>query len=213
MAHRRRPDHQRWADSGPVDRHHAAGGDLGEPAGAGLLHGLHAGRFQLQPVLRHHVPVHRIHDRRRYLQQHRPAVRLLGAGGRMLLPAHRLLVHPAGGGRRREEGLHRHQVWRPGVAAGDPLPVLQWQQPGDQRAHRRRPCGNAGRPIHHLAGRGHLRGSGGQVGPVPPPRVASRRHGRPHTGQRPDPRRHHGCRRRLPGGPASSRCSAPPRTS
>ena len=36
-----------------------------------------------------------------------------------------------------------------------------------------------------------LRG-GGQIGPIPPARLAARRHGRPDAGQRPDPCRHDG---------------------
>ena len=39
-----------------------------------------------------------------------------------------------------------------------------------------------------------------QVGAVPPARVAARRHGRPHAGLRPDPRRNHGHRGRVHGG-------------
>ncbi len=41
----------------------------------------------------------------------------------------------------------------------------------------------------------------GQVGPAPPADLAARRHGRPLAGQRPDPRGHHGHRRRLPDRP------------
>ena len=45
-----------------------------------------------------------------------------------------------------------------------------------------------------------LHGRHGQVGPVPAARVAARRHGRSHSGVGPHPCRHHGHRRRLPGG-------------
>ena len=41
----------------------------------------------------------------------------------------------------------------------------------------------------------------GQVRPAAAADLAARRHGRPHAGQRPDPRRHHGHRRRLPDRP------------
>ena len=41
----------------------------------------------------------------------------------------------------------------------------------------------------------------GQERPVPAARLAARRHGGPDAGQRPDPRRHHGQRRRLHGRP------------
>ena len=43
-----------------------------------------------------------------------------------------------------------------------------------------------------------LAGRRRQVGPDPAPHLASRRHGGPHPGQRPDPRGHHGDGRRLP---------------
>ena len=46
-----------------------------------------------------------------------------------------------------------------------------------------------------------LVGRGGQVGPDPPVPVAGRRHGGPDPGLGPDPRRHHGHRRRLPAVP------------
>ena len=51
-------------------------------------------------------------------------------------------------------------------------------------------------------GHGHLpaavRGRRRQVGPAPAVPVVGRRHGGPHTGVRPHPRRHHGHGRRLP---------------
>ena len=46
-----------------------------------------------------------------------------------------------------------------------------------------------------------------QVGPDPALHLAAGRDGRPDAGLRPDPRRHHGHRRRLPGGPDSTCCS------
>ena len=45
-----------------------------------------------------------------------------------------------------------------------------------------------------------LPGRGRQIRPASPLRLAPRRHGRPHAGERLDPRRHHGDGRRLPGG-------------
>ena len=47
-----------------------------------------------------------------------------------------------------------------------------------------------------------------QERPVPAARLAAGRHGGPHAGQRPDPRRHHGQRRRLHGGALATRCSS-----
>ena len=52
----------------------------------------------------------------------------------------------------------------------------------------------------HLAGAGHLCGGCGQIGPVPPAHLAARCHGRPHAGQRPDPRCYYGSGGRFPGG-------------
>ena len=55
-------------------------------------------------------------------------------------------------------------------------------------------------PRHrHLDLPAAVRRRGGQERPVPAARLAARRHGGPDPGQRPDPRRHHGQRRRLHG--------------
>ena len=51
---------------------------------------------------------------------------------------------------------------------------------------------------HHPAAAGRRRR---QVGPDPAVRLAARRHGRPHPGLGPDPRRHHGDLGRLPADP------------
>ncbi len=80
---------------------------------------------------------------------------------------------------------------------------------------RRRPS----RPHRRLRHRHpHLLRRGRQIRPGPAPRLAARRHGRPHPRQRPHPRRHHGRRRRLPHRPhlspdvrhAIARDSSPP---
>ncbi len=82
--------------------------------------------------------------------------------------------------------------------------LLLYSQHRDIR-HRRTPRdGDCRDPCRHrsdLGGHRHLLRRRRQVGPVPAARLAARRHGRPHPGQRPDPCRHHGRRRRLPGGP------------
>jgi len=52
----------------------------------------------------------------------------------------------------------------------------------------------------HLGRHRHLLRGGGQVGAVPPPYLAARCHGGPDASECPDPCRHHGCRRCLPGG-------------
>ena len=50
----------------------------------------------------------------------------------------------------------------------------------------------------HRPGPAAALGGGGQIGAVAPDGVAAGRHGRPHPGLGPDPRRHHGHRRHLP---------------
>ena len=50
-------------------------------------------------------------------------------------------------------------------------------------------------------------GATGKSAQIPLLPVAAGRHGRPHPGERPDPRRHHGDRRHLPDLPAGARCS------
>ena len=67
------------------------------------------------------------------------------------------------------------------------------------------PPADAGDVCRRRRGHGHLPAAdaGGlrQERPVPAARVVARRHGRPHAGQRPDPRGHDGHRRRVHGGP------------
>ena len=53
----------------------------------------------------------------------------------------------------------------------------------------------------HLDGFGDFRRGRRKVGTVPSPLLAARRHGGPDSGQRPDPCRHHGGGRGVPGGP------------
>ena len=65
------------------------------------------------------------------------------------------------------------------------------------------------RDDHHLPAAVH--GSDGQVGPVPAPHLAARRHGGPDPGLGPHPCRHHGHRRRLPGGAHVAALRACPR--
>ena len=60
-------------------------------------------------------------------------------------------------------------------------------------------------------GPGALLRRGGQERPVPPARLAARRHGGPHTRQRPHPRRDHGGRRRLPARPDGLHAQRPRR--
>ena len=69
----------------------------------------------------------------------------------------------------------------------------------EQGARRDEPGGRLRRAERDGAAAVHRRH--GQVGAVPLVRLAAGRHGRPHAGFGPDPRRHHGDGRRLHGGP------------
>ena len=55
--------------------------------------------------------------------QPHPTVRVLGTGGTVLLPAHRVLVPPSGSGCRCQEGVHRHEDRRLRFPARHPVPV------------------------------------------------------------------------------------------
>ena len=86
---------------------------------------------------------------------------------------------------------------------GGPVPHLH--EPRHARHPGHGPRGPAA--VGPRLGAGH-RGGGpdpgrgrGQVGTTAPADVAARRHGRPHAHQRPHPRRNHGHRGRVPGGP------------
>ena len=109
-----------------------------------------------------------------------------------------------------KESLYRYSHWRRGFSTGNHLPLLP--RPGFRRgrfeclAHPghlaggptpggwRRPVGRHGLDVDLP---GDFRRGGGQVGPVPAPFLAARRHGRPHSGQRADSRGYHGGGRRL----------------
>ena len=68
---------------------------------------------------------------------------------------------------------------------------------------RRAPAPAVGRPAD-AGGRRPVHGLRRQVGAGPAAHLAARRHGRPHAGQRPDPRRDDGRRRRLHGRPPAA---------
>ncbi len=73
--------------------------------GAHLHHRLHGRRPGLQALLRLHLAVHLLDADAGDEQQLPAAVLRLGGGGPGLLPADRLLVHPADGDLRQHEGL------------------------------------------------------------------------------------------------------------
>ena len=104
-------------------------------AGADLLAGVHARRRGIQPLLRLHVAVHGVDAGPGAGVEHPPAVRVLGAGGPLLVPADRLLVLQGLGAQGRDEGV-----------------------PGD--AHRRpRLHDRAAHHLHEGGHAGHLRAS------------------------------------------------------
>ena len=87
--------------------------------GADLLAGLHGRRAATgatSPTCRSS----RLDARAGHGRQHPHDLRVLGDGRRLVLPAHRLLVRPAGGRCRREEGVPRHALRRHRLPAGDP---------------------------------------------------------------------------------------------
>ena len=104
-----------------------------------------------------------------------------------------------GGGR--QESLCHHPHRRRGPSHRYAAAV---QRDRHFRHSRDYPRGGAGRDKRRDAdgcAAADIPGRDGQVRPVPPPRMAARRDGRPHAGQRPHPRGHDGGRGRVPGGP------------
>ena len=75
--------------------------------GARLHHRLHGRRPRLPALLLVHLAVHVLDADARDEQQLPAAVLRLGSGGPGVVPADRFLVHPADGGVREPEGVHR----------------------------------------------------------------------------------------------------------
>src|SRR4029453_15703607 len=86
----------------------AAARHAGVVAGPRVLDRLRARRPALHPLLRLPVAVHGVDARPGHSQDHHPAHLHVGAGGRVLVRAHRPLVGGEGQQRRRPQGLH-HQ--------------------------------------------------------------------------------------------------------
>ena len=148
----------------------------------GLLHRVHARRAALRLVLRVPRPVRRSHARPRAGRQPRLPLLSLGARGPGVVPADRLLAREAPGGRGGQEGLRHHANRRRGAAHRHHPALPGHGHLRHQRRHpRRRERGGHGAD---LAGYRQPRdvprvpGRDGQVGPVPVPRLAARRHGR-----------------------------------
>ena len=191
-------DPGRPADRLPADRRHDD-----RPAGPRLLDRLHEPRPRVLAVLRVPEPVHVLDAAARPRRQLAGRVRGMGAGRPVELPAHRLLVPQAERGSRRQEGVHRQPGRRRRVRARDHghLPEHRHAERSrvdrdpDQPDPRRLPDPG---PDRRAAG---LRGRHGQERPVPAPRLAAGRDGRPDPGVGAHPRGHDGQRRRLPRGP------------
>ena len=83
--------------------------------------------------------------------------------------------------------------------------ILEAQSGQDRRGHRAAAADSALDADDRRAG--DLRRLRGQERPVPAPRLAARRHGRPDPGLGPDPRGDHGRRRASTSSAGSSRCS------
>ena len=161
------------------------------------------GDSQLRPVLFLHEPVPVLDDRAGPGGQLPLQLPRLGRRGLLLLRAGRLLVRARQRGGGGQEGL-RHQPHRrlrvhdrpvPDVRALPLVQLLDGAGPALLRA--RQPCPAASPPAWGSCC------SSGRSASRPRSRCTcgSRRHGGPHSGVGPHPRRHHGHRRRLPDGP------------
>ncbi len=172
---------------GPVRSH----GDRHRLGGAALLGRLHGRGSGGGPLLRPDAHLRRRAGRAGLLGQPVPGLRLLGAGGALLLRPGRLLVPGPGGGPRRPQG-----------AAHDPPGRLRAAGRGGDavRAHRQRPLDRSRRG-GRLQRRRLPADAGGacrQVGPVPAPHLDPGGDGGAHAGERPAPRRLLREGRRLP---------------
>ena len=180
-----------------------------------LVHVYSIGYMARRPVdaalLRLSLPVHLLHADAGDGRQLPAAVLRLGRGGPLLLPADRLLVRPAVGQCRRDQGLHRQPRRRFRLRARHHGRVLRVRL-----GRLRRPCSPPRRrwPARRIDFLGmqarhaddalpaavHRRH--GQVGAARPAHLAARRDGGPDAGLRADPCRHHGDGRRVHGLPA-----------
>ena len=168
-----------------------------------LLGRVHGRRRGLQPLLRLHEPVRRLDADPGAGRQ--PAAALPGLGRRrpVQLPADRLLV-PA----TRPTAARRARRSSSRASATRPWPIglfLLFTSLGTLDIQELMRAGRAAVAGRLGAGRRRGRAAAGrrgrQVGPAAAADLAARRHGRPDAGQRPDPRRHDGDRRRLPDRP------------
>ncbi len=191
-------------------------GDLCQPARHDLRQRIYARRPGLPAVLRRDRALRVFHVHAGDGPQLCGAVCLLGSRRSVQLPADRLLVRAAHRLGCRGEGV-RDEPHRgcgvPGRHLHDLADLRQSRFSGCVSRTRR--VLGAARPLQSQRADDLLvpvhRGVR-QVGPISAAPVVARRDGRPHPGERPDPRRHDGHRRRLPGRPlhaavcAGARC-------
>ena len=221
MAILRRRSHRNGHPRRPPYRRYAGGRNRRQPPDPNLFHRLYARRPRLRPLFRLYVPLHRLHARPHPFRQHHPAIRLLGTGRAILLPPYRILARAPRRRRRRQKSLHHHPHRRRRLPDRHPIPIPQSRRFRRRRTQRlSHPRYLASRPAPgrrrrdprrcrpNLDGPRHIRRRRRQIRPIPPPRLAPRRHGRPHPRKRPNPRRHDGSRRRFPRRPLLPRIPA-----
>ena len=139
-----------------------------------------------------------------------PTLLRLGRRGPGLLSADRLLVHEALRQRRRDQGVHRQPRRRFRLRARHFRHLLPCSSTLDFDAVFAAAPAIAGKTVHlrrpqrrhsHHALPALFVGAMGKSAQIGPAHLAARRDGRPNARLRPDPRRHHGDGRRVPGLP------------
>ncbi len=149
-------------------------------------------------LLRVPEPVRVLDDDAGARRQLPPALRLLGGGRALLVPADRLLVHAAGRGQAGKKAFIVNRVGDFGFGLGI---MWLWTARRHARLRRGRSSGrrDASRRYRDRHRAAALPGRVRQVGAAPAPRVAARRDGRAHAGVGPHPRGDDGDGRRLHG--------------
>ena len=179
----------------PAVRGDALRGDRRRIPDSRLFHRLHGARGRLLPLLRLSESVHVLDADAGAGEQPAAAVRRMGRRGAVQLPADRVLLPAQVGVGRGEEGVHRQPHRRRGL---HPRACFCWSSTlGTLRFTEIGPAIEAGgfrgwqrRDDRHRAAA--VCGRDGQVGADSAVRLAAGRHGRPHAGERADPRGDHG---------------------
>ena len=183
----------------PADCDHASRRVGRESVGADLRHRLHARRQGGDPLLRLHVAVHCLDAWASNGRQRHPAVRLLGVGRDIFVPANRILDESPICRRGCQESIPDDSAWRFRLPARHPLSVCprpnlvghRHTLLGDRRRH------DSGLGCELDCGRIPAR-CDRQVGTVPAAFVATGRDGGSDLGISTDSLRDDGYRRRVP---------------